>query len=348
LLATGGLVTQDTGFEGTFTINTVGNLQTINEFVSPGFLVCDTTVSPTILPRQLVAGTGIAITNPGGQSGNTTIAVTEGSTVQQVNVLASNVLGSTQPNLNFIGNGSVSVTVTNDAGGNMANITLAGIVGADINATFITQTPDGGLPNSQALSPLATGLLKVTTGTGVVSHAVANTDYQAASAELTSISSISPVEGSLIIGNGTGYEGFPSGGDPGDVLTSSGVGSAPSWQAPATGNLVVVLPTTTTSVVLADKTTFIARSPTTITSFSYPTTPTLGDVYQVEGVGAGGWQILQSGTQITYVGNATTSSGTGPRISSTLQFDSIIIYCILVTPNPRFLARPLSGQLLIQ
>jgi hypothetical protein len=51
--------------------------------------------------------------------------------------------------------------------------------GAPINATYITQTANGTLTNEQALSSLSTGLMKVTTATGVISTAVAGTDYQA-------------------------------------------------------------------------------------------------------------------------------------------------------------------------
>lgn len=44
--------------------------------------------------------------------------------------------------------------------------------GAPTTAAYITQTPDAGLSAEQALSALATGVLKSTTGTGVVSIAV--------------------------------------------------------------------------------------------------------------------------------------------------------------------------------
>lgn len=49
--------------------------------------------------------------------------------------------------------------------------------GAPTDATYITQTPNGTLTNEQALSALATGLLKNTTGTGVLSVAAEGTDY---------------------------------------------------------------------------------------------------------------------------------------------------------------------------
>lgn len=49
--------------------------------------------------------------------------------------------------------------------------------GAPTDATYITQTANGTLSAEQALSSLATGLVKVTTGTGVLSTATGGTDY---------------------------------------------------------------------------------------------------------------------------------------------------------------------------
>jgi hypothetical protein len=68
----------------------------------------------------------------------------------------------------------------------LSKITCAGIQGpagtngtggAPTDATYITQTANGSLSNEQALSGLATGVLKVTTGTGVLSTAANGTDY---------------------------------------------------------------------------------------------------------------------------------------------------------------------------
>ncbi len=55
----------------------------------------------------------------------------------------------------------------------------SGAAPAPTTATYITQTPDSGLSNEQALSLLSTGILKSTTTTGVLSIAAAGTDYQA-------------------------------------------------------------------------------------------------------------------------------------------------------------------------
>jgi len=67
-----------------------------------------------------------------------------------------------------------NVTITpNDVADTITIAATAGAgVGAPTTATYITQTPDGGLSAEQALSTLATGVVKVTSGTGVLSTAV--------------------------------------------------------------------------------------------------------------------------------------------------------------------------------
>lgn len=56
-------------------------------------------------------------------------------------------------------------------------VAVGGAAGAPTDATYITQTVNGTLTNEQALSALATGLLKNTTTTGVLSIATAGVDY---------------------------------------------------------------------------------------------------------------------------------------------------------------------------
>jgi hypothetical protein len=64
--------------------------------------------------------------------------------------------------------------------GSWANIGSGGSGGgAPTDATYIVQTPNATLTNEQALSALSTGLLKNTTTTGVLSVAIAGTDYVA-------------------------------------------------------------------------------------------------------------------------------------------------------------------------
>lgn len=75
-------------------------------------------------------------------------------------------LGSITDGLTLKRVGSEIVGYTPAAGG-----------GAPTTATYIVQTADAGLSAEQALGALATGILKSTTTTGVLSIAVAGTDY---------------------------------------------------------------------------------------------------------------------------------------------------------------------------
>lgn len=70
---------------------------------------------------------------------------------------------------------NASITVN---GKGLITAASSGATPAPVGATYITQTADGTLTNEQALGALATGLLKNTTTTGVLSIAVAGTDYE--------------------------------------------------------------------------------------------------------------------------------------------------------------------------
>lgn len=86
--------------------------------------------------------------------------------------------------------GTIGTTVVANscgAGNHVSAVSVAGVVsctadsgGAPTTATYITQTADGTLSAEQALGSLATGILKNTTTTGVLSIAAAGTDYAAA------------------------------------------------------------------------------------------------------------------------------------------------------------------------
>lgn len=71
--------------------------------------------------------------------------------------------------------------------------------GAPATSTFITQTPDAGLSGEQALSLLATGILKVTTTTGALTTAVIG-DFPALDQYVTPSTS-----GNVLTSNGSAW-----------------------------------------------------------------------------------------------------------------------------------------------
>jgi hypothetical protein len=372
LTASGGLFTSDSGAEGQFNIFTGGNLAALNTFSTGGYLVYSTTAN-NFVPRTLIEGTGITITDGDGGLGNTTISVEDGTTVQQVNVQSNSVSPIyTGTTLNFVGAGGTATTV--GLNGNVIDVTITSSGSeAPGTATYILQTPNGSLPDAQALSALATGILKSTTSTGVVSIASPTADYLPYSAELASIATITPTLGTFIAGNGAGGfsaflpsvavgnilvssgtaalpEWLPSGLDN-YVLTSNGPGTLPSWRASAAvDDSAIVLPGSTTAVDPVDgNVSYIPTNTSTLVTFTLPTSPTPGNFYEIIGFGSAGWRVYQNSGQTITVGYSNgsilnTTTGPSGYLSSVLATDSVIIYCISST---QFVAQVQTGQLTV-
>ncbi len=117
------------------------------------------------------------------------------------NVSAHAILG------NPTGNAAAPSEITLGANLSFSGTTLvaSGSSSGDTTAAYIIKTADVNLPNAQVLGSLATGLLKVATSTGVLSTAVAGTDYVAptgSGAGLTGItaSQVSGAPGGIVKG----------------------------------------------------------------------------------------------------------------------------------------------------
>jgi hypothetical protein len=97
---------------------------------------------------------------------------------------------------------------------------------APVEATYITQTPHGVLSAEQALSLLATGHLKSTTGTGVITSTaiIPVADGGTGVASLTAYG--------VVVGGttSTGPVQSVAVGVSGQLLTSNGAGVAPTFQ----------------------------------------------------------------------------------------------------------------------
>lgn len=123
---------------------------------------------------------------------------------------------------------------------------------APVDATYIVQTSNTTLTNEQVLASLATGLVKNTTGTGVLSIAVEGTDYWAPGGTDVAVSdggtgASSFTDAGVLIGNGTGAIQVTSAGTSGQVLTSNGAGVDPTFQAAAGGGAWSFVSSTTIS-----------------------------------------------------------------------------------------------------
>jgi len=330
----GGLGVQVNKSGATVTVTADGNLESLANISLAGYVTYDGT---DIAQRSITAGTGIAVTNPTGAAGDTQVSVVANSTTQLINTYSNTTLVSTQPSLSFTGAGGISVNISNDGANNRTNIEVAGNEDtlAPNDATYILKTPNGELSNAQALSALSTGIMKVTTTTGVVSTAVSNTDYQAANANLIGISAISPVIGTQIVGTGNSSEfaGVPPSSTPGTVWTSNGSAAIPSWQAPATGNLTVVVPAGTLAQAMAGNTTYIAQSTTTKTIFTLPSVATAvpGNFYEVVGAGVVGWTINTNATQSIAMGTVTGTTSATSQTTGANANDSITLRCVTTT-----------------
>lgn len=141
--------------------------------------------------------------------------------------------------------------------------------GAPTSSTYITQTADGTLGAEQALGLLATGLLKSTTTTGVVSIAVPGTDYYVPGGTDipvadggTGVSTLA-IHG-VLVGNAASAVNVTTPGTAGQVLTSNGASADPTFQAPVSGPAAAgtLTGTTLASNVTASSLTSFATSPT--------------------------------------------------------------------------------------
>lgn len=114
--------------------------------------------------------------------------------------------GSTSLELKNLEDTASSAYTSNSAPGTLfasgATVSPAGLQGpagvmaagtAPNDATYITQTPNGTLTSEQALSGLATGIVKNTTGTGVLSIAADGTDYLSSTTGLKQSNNLSDV-----------------------------------------------------------------------------------------------------------------------------------------------------------
>jgi hypothetical protein len=180
--------------------------------------------------------------------------------------------GTSQGRISALNCTGAGVACSVSAGVGTVNVEGGG-GGAPTGATYITQTADGTLSAEQALSPLATGIVKVTNGTGVLSTAIAadfptlNQNTTGTAANVTGTVAIanggtgqagataafdalapSSSQGDLIYHNGTDNVRLAKG-TANQQLRMNGGATAPEWFSPSGGGGATV----TRLVVTADR-----------------------------------------------------------------------------------------------
>ncbi len=174
-------------------------LTNLSAVASNGYISMDS--SGAVYSRTVTGDASINVTNGTGVSGNTSLSVNPGTTVQKINVKNSGTLVGTRTGINFIAGSNVSLTVTDDPSNNVVGVTIANTSVPYNTGTYVTLTNEtSSLANSFSLGSLAGGILKttVTTGTATIAQAIAGTDYVAPSANLTALSGMTVSKGLLI------------------------------------------------------------------------------------------------------------------------------------------------------
>lgn len=101
---------------------------------------------------------------------------------------------------------------------------------------------------------------------------------------------------------------------------------------------------TTTSQAATTNNVYITNNAGLVT-VTAPTTCAVGDWFEVEGLGAGGWKIAQNASQLIHFGSTVTTTGTGGYLSSNNQYDSVSMTCAVA--NTTWLVDASQGNITV-
>lgn len=190
-----------------------------------------------------------------------------------------------------------------------ATIPIASVVGTAMDLT--TAQTVGGIKTFSS-APVMSGA-SITSGTipaaSVVNTSVTLSDTQTISG--TKTFSTSPV--------------FSTSPTVGFVWTCNDVSGTAGWAASASFTWSTV---TGTTQAMSASNGYVANNASLVT-LTLPATASVGDTFIIVGLGAGGYRIAQRASQLIRFGSAVTTTGTGGSLSSTNQYDTIRIVCIV-------------------
>ncbi len=188
------------------------------------------------------------------------------------------------------------------------------------NLTYVTNTNETAfLPNSQPLSLLATGIAKVTTGTGIVSTLAIPLIVADGGTGATSFTAYSVLCGGTSSTNP--LQSVASVGTAGQVLTSNGPAALPTFQSIVGAGWTDQI---TTPATLAPGMGYSANTAGLLT-FNMPATVAFGAEFEIRGEGAGGWLVQFNTGQTGHLSSASTT--VAGSFASTNRYDCISILC---------------------
>lgn len=78
---------------------------------------------------------------------------------------------------------------------------------------------------------------------------------------------------------------------------------------------------------------YITNNSATLVTYTLPATAAQGTIIWISGFSAGGWSIAQNALQEIFFGSVHTTIGTGGSLSSSNQYDQVLILCTVANTD---------------
>ena len=142
------------------------------------------------------------------------------------------------------------------------------------------------------------------------------------------------------------WSAFPDGDDlqSGDQIVGLRSGANYRFNAPLFDQQIVEVITGSASMMT--ETIYIANFGTLCT-LTLPSTADVGSLISIVGKGAGGWKIAQAAGQQIFISPDSTTLGIGGSLSSSAQYDSLNLICIVANDVWSTFGSPQSNGLAI-
>ena len=258
--------------------------------------VATTTTTVTLKATGLVSTTSL---DSGGTVTCLTLRSTETISATALTVGTTSRLGGTATALSLISATSLTVGNAVTLAGTVTALSLTSATAVTANivtvATTITSV-------TVRITELNTGLIKVTSGTGLLSIASTSSDYEA------------------FVATGTSSQ-FYRGDKTWALVPDTGTGAGITWNN-----------VTATATTMTVDNGYIANNAGLVT-LTLPATFAIGKVFRIAGAGAGGWKVAQVAGQQIKFGIVTTTNGASGYLQSVNQYDAVELVTIATDTN---------------